>query len=326
MKKKINDFKPAWWLNSGHLQTIFPFIFPRKINLKPIRKRLELPDSDFLDLDYIGESKKGIVLILPGLAGSMSSHYVQGMMNALVHHNYAGVLLNFRGCSGEPNRLARCYHSGDTQDLEFVVNFIKTRYPSVRLSIVGYSLGGNILLKWLGECGKSEIINTAVAVSVPFDLSNTVKRLQIGFSKLYQLRLLNQLKRQILQKEKIIAPLVNCSSLNKIKNFEQFDETITAPLHGFKGANEYYQSSSCRRYLKDINVSTLIINALDDPFMTPDCIPRSEELSKTIAFELYRSGGHVGFISGSSFHKPSFWLESRILDYIDSPEQTHSRK
>jgi predicted alpha/beta-fold hydrolase len=317
MKNNINDFKPAWWLNSGHLQTIFPFIFPRKINLSPIRERLELPDGDFVDLDWVGEDKDEIVLILHGLAGSIDSFYVQGMMSALLHRSCTSVLMHFRGCSGEPNRLARSYHSGDTNDLAFVVNLITNRYPRAKISIIGYSLGGNVLLKWLGEGVEENLITTAVAVSVPFELSNVVNHIQTGLSKLYQWHLLSQLKNQILQKEHLISPSLNLTNLKSVKTFKAFDEMITAPLHGFYGADEYYRLSSCRQYLKNIAVKTLIIHALDDPFMTPESIPKAEELSEKITLELYQSGGHVGFISTSK-RRPVYWLERRIPAYLDS--------
>jgi predicted alpha/beta-fold hydrolase len=316
MKTKLDDFKPAWWLNSGHLQTIFPAIFRRNIPLRTTRERLELPDGDFLDLDWIGENPDEIVLILPGLAGSIASHYVQGMMNTVFHHNRTAVIMHFRGCSGEPNRLARSYHSGETQDFSYVIKIIKNRYPAARLSVIGYSLGGNVLLKWLGESITTDMINAAVAISAPFDLSKVVDRIQTGFSKIYQRQLLNQLIQQILKKRHLVEPIVDCSLLIKVKNFREFDSMVTAPLHGFKDAEDYYRSSSCRQFLKGITVPTLIINALDDPFMTSDCIPHTKELSEKIKLELYQSGGHIGFISASKFHKPWYWLEGRISDYL----------
>lgn len=161
-----------------------------------------------------------------------------------------------------------------------------------------------------------------MAVSVPFDLGNVVNRIKTGVSKIYQWHLLKQLKSDMLKKEHLIASLVDCSSLKKVKNFQEFDELITAPLHGFTGANEYYLISSCRQYLKEIAVPTLIIHAADDPFMTAACIPRTEELSKKITFELYQAGGHVGFIAASNQHKPIFWLETRIPDFLNSGKQS----
>ncbi len=316
MKIEANNFEPAWWLNSGHLQTLFPFIFPRKIILPTIQERLELPDKDFLDLNWAGKNNNEIILILHGLAGSISSHYVKGMMNALLHYNCKTVLMHFRGCSQEPNRLARCYHSGETTDLAFVVNVIKNRYPHARVSIIGYSLGGNVLLKWLGEGNKNNLIHRAVAVSVPFDLNNFVNQIQIGLGKIYQWRLVSELKKYVLKKEHLISSLVDIPSLKEVKSFREFDQLVTAPLHGFKGVDDYYHSASCRQYLKKITVPTLIIHALNDPFMTPNAIPDASELSKKITLELYSSGGHIGFISSSKFHRPIYWLEERIPEYL----------
>lgn len=313
---KINTFKPAWWLNSCHLQTVFPYIFQRKIALNTIRERIELPDADYLDIDWVGEQNNEIIIVLHGLAGSINSPYVRGLMAALDKTGRRSLLMHFRGCSGTPNRLARNYHAGDTQDLDYVIRMIKTRFPATKISIIGFSLGGNVLLKWLGESNRDHIISSAIAVSVPFDLKNAASRLQTGFSKIYQAHLLNQIKNEILKKKDLICPFVNINSIKAIKNFNQFDELITAPLHGFTNADEYYVTSSCKQYLKTINTPTLIIHAADDPFMSPDCIPNSNELSSKVTFELCRSGGHVGFIS-SKLIKPIYWLENRIIQYLD---------
>lgn len=313
-----NHFKPLWWLNSAHLQTIFPVTLRRKIKLNPSRERLELPDGDYLDIDWVGDNEDDIVLVLHGLAGSIDSPYARGLLLSLRNSGCKAALMHFRGCSGEINRLPRSYHAGETDDLDYVMATLKNRYPRARLSAVGFSLGGNVLLKWLGENNDHPLINAAVAVSVPFDLKNVVNRLQTGFSKIYQWHLLNQLKNEVLRKKQLLAPWVKVEEIHKIKNFQAFDELITAPLYGFNNADDYYCSSSCKPFLKNINVPTLIIHAVDDPFMSPDCLPASEELSEKITFELYPSGGHVGFISAAKLAAPSYWLEQRIPSYLSS--------
>lgn len=317
-------FQPAWWLKSAHMQTIYPVLFPRRFKLSLQRERLYLPDNDFLDLDWIGNNPREIVIILHGLAGSIASPYAQGIMNAITQQGWQGVFMHFRGCSGEPNLLARSYHSGETEDLAFVVTTIRKRYPHAKLSVIGYSLGGNVLLKWLGESHLVGLIDAAIAVSVPFNLSTVVMRLHQGASRIYQWWLLNCLKKDMLKKGQLISSVINPNRLKAIKTFREFDELVTAPLHGFKDADHYYSSCSSKQFLKGIQMPTLIVHALDDPFMTPQCIPTFEELSQTTQLELYPYGGHVGFIAGIQPHKPIYWLEQRIPEFITTIAKNNS--
>jgi predicted alpha/beta-fold hydrolase len=233
--------------------------------------------------------------------------------------------MNFRGASGEPNRLPRFYHGGDTADLAFLLNTMKLREPTTKKAVVGVSLGGNVLLKWLGETGSQTLIDAAVAVSVPFQLKNVVQKINKGFSRVYQSHLLEKLRTVFLQKLDVVndqLPLTK-QKLYSIKSLYEFDEQITAPLHGFASVNEYYQKSSSRQYLSQIQTPTLIIHALDDPFMTSDTLPTSKELSPDILLELSQYGGHVGFIA----EKRQYWLEQRIpgflMDYLLAPSYTH---
>jgi predicted alpha/beta-fold hydrolase len=224
--------------------------------------------------------------------------------------------MHFRGCSGEPNRLARSYHSGDTGDLAYLVEALRQREPGAPIAIVGFSLGGNVLLKWLGQTGNHASVRAAVAVSPPFVLHDAVDRMQQGFSRLYQWYLLRSMRRAVAEKRDHVTFPIKVDDLAVLKNFRDFDERVTAPLHGFDGANHYYTVSSSRQYLKDIAIPTLILHARDDPFMSEAAIPGDDELSETVTLELSARGGHVGFIAGAWPWRPRYWLEQRIPAHL----------
>ena len=236
-------------------------------------------------------------------------------MKAVETRGWHGVLMHFRGCSGEPNRLARSYHSGETEDLSYVVSEINKRFPNNPLYAVGFSLGGNVLLKWLGETGIENPLQGAIAISIPFELNKTADHLNKGFSRFYQWWLVAGLKKGIKEKFQNRTEL-NIENIDHIKTFWEFDDMVTAPLHGFASAKEYYEKSSSRQYLSQIKIPTLIIQAKDDPFTPIDALPQIEEVSKFVTLEILKQGGHVGFVSGSVPWKPSYWLETRILEYI----------
>lgn len=304
-----NSFKPAWWLPGPHLQTIWPLVFRRQIkNLITERERFELPDGDFIDLDWVGRNQIGpIVIILHGLEGSINSHYAKGMLHSMAKQNWRGVFMNFRGCSGIPNRLPRCYHSGETSDLSLVVNSLTEREPHTPFAAIGFSLGGNVLLKWLGETGQNNQMKAAIAISVPFELEKAVKKMEQGFSKIYQWYMLKCLHKRLIKK---------FPTLQKARTLKEFDDNVTAPLHGFSGADEYYMMASSRQYLKKIQVPTLLVHSVDDPFVTADVIPARDELSSFIEMELTKSGGHVGFIAGKFPWWPEYWLEQRASAFF----------
>jgi uncharacterized protein len=312
-----SEFKAAWWLPGAHLQTIWPVVKKRHVPLALQRERIELPDGDFLDLDWIRGSSCGpIVILLHGLEGSIHSAYAKGMLRVLQHQGYCPVFLHFRGCSGEPNRLPRAYHSGETADLAYVVNLLAQRYPGTPLAAVGYSLGGNALLKWLGETKHDNPLSCAVAVSVPFLLHQVTDRLRRGFSRIYQRRLLRRLHRKFIEKTHQLSLPFDVDIIKKLRTFNEFDNYITAPLHGFDDAKDYYNSASSRQFLKHITVPTLIVHALNDPFMFPSVLPTDAELSDSVFLEVAKGGGHVGFISGEIPGKGRHWLEERIPAFL----------
>jgi len=314
---QTSAFKPAWWLSNAHAQTIYPFFRKRPHKLRLIPERLSLPDNDFIDLVWTEESSGPIILVLHGLEGSIESHYAKGIMAALHNQGWQGVLMHFRGCSGTHNIMARGYHSGETGDLRFLIKTIHKRYPDRKYAAVGFSLGGNVLLKYLGEYGVDSRLDTAVAVSVPFLLSNAADQLDRGFSKIYQHHLIRKIQGRITDKFKTRtdAPFA-VTDIPKWNNFHLFDNFITAPLHDFSSSKEYYRLCSSRQFIKGITIPVLIIHAKDDPFITIDAIPEETEIPDNVTLELSRKGGHVGFVNGSLPWWPHFWLESRIPEYL----------
>jgi predicted alpha/beta-fold hydrolase len=309
-------FRPAWWLPGPHLQTLYPSLLRRRRHPVLKRERLELPDGDFIDLDWTRNAGAALVLVLHGLEGSLESHYTGGILEALVAQGYQAVLMYFRGCSGEPNRLARSYHSGDTADLNYVIARLEERDPSTALAVIGYSLGGNVLLKALGERTGTEPVRTAVAVSVPFDLDRAARRLEQGLSRIYQRYLLNKLRRSVKAKMHTHAMPVSLKRLDALDTFRKFDNEVTAPLHGFRDVDDYYGRSSSRQYLHAITTPTLILHAADDPFIPEAAIPTDGELGPGVTLELSRCGGHVGFVGSSRPFVARYWLETRICAHL----------
>lgn len=322
---KNSTFTSAWWLKNCHLQTLYPALFRKLPSPALRRERLITPDNDFLDLDWCGEENLPLVILLHGLTGSSQSIYIKGLQHVLSQNNYRSVALNFRGCSGESNNSFRCYHSGETQDIDFLYKTLREREPTTPIAAVGFSLGGNVLLKWLGEQQNNVDLFATVAVSVPLVLTICATKLDFGFSKIYRANLLRELKDYISGKqqhlEKIGATqhakkLEQLGDLTKIRSFWEYDERVVAKLHGFKNAHDYYTRSSSRQYLKKIAVPTLVIQALDDPFMTANVIPKADELSPFVQLEITQNGGHVGFVAGKNPFKPVYWLEQRIPEFL----------
>ncbi|WP_299872492.1 hydrolase [uncultured Cocleimonas sp.] len=313
-----SDFKPAWWLHNPHLQTLWSTFFKQRPELDLNSDRLELVDGDFIDISSTKDiQQKPIVLILHGLEGTLESHYAKPLIKLLDENGYGVCFMHFRGCSGEINRLKRSYHSGDSADLQTVIEHIKTKYQQIPFAIIGFSLGGNVLLKWLGEQKQNASTTTAVAVSVPFKLRDAADRLEKSFSRVYQKHLINSCQTKYKQKDaKFNLDLVK--DIESVKTFFEFDDKITAPLHGFKDADDYYTQSSSHQYLSAIEKPTLILHAEDDPFMWKSSPPTADEISVNISFELSKSGGHVGFISGKYPWAANYWADERILKWLSS--------
>jgi len=315
---RASRFRPAWWAPGPHLQTLWPTFFARRPPLALRRQRIELPDGDFLDLAQ-GGGDGPTVLVIHGLEGDLRSHYAAATVSALGQAGYRPAFLYLRGRSGEPNRLPRSYHSGASEDLAAVLAHLEAEQGGPIHAAVGFSLGGNLLLKHLGET-RAPRLHTAIAVSVPFVLRDAMLRLNQGFSRLYRRHLLDRLKASYRAKlARIPSPLA--VDLDQILDLFDYDEQITAPLHGFAGAEDYYARSSCRPYLRQIDTPTLILHAADDPFMFPHTVPRADELGPGVALELSARGGHVGFVSGAVPGRPEPWLQERMLAHLRDPQR-----
>ena len=323
MSTPSTPFQPAFGLSNRHLQTLYSSFFKKSPNLSFEIEKFELNDGDFVECYWYNKptkmTNKPIVTLFHGLAGSYKSPYIQTLMQKLDKEGFTPVLMHFRSCSGKMNKLPRSYHSGDTADALEWLKHLKQTYANSTLFCVGYSLGGNMLLKLLGELKENSFIKAAISVSAPLQLDVCAYKMDTGFSKFYQHILLKDLRNSLHEKykkhnlEKLIG--LKKSEINKLDTFWKFDDLYTAPIHGFKSVNDYYTRSSAKQYLQYIKTDTLIIHSKDDPFMTLDVLPKKSELSASIELEIYPHGGHVGFISGS-FIKPHYWLEDRIVSYF----------
>ena len=316
-------FSPGFGLRNRHTQTLYSSLFRKLPPLKIEIETFSLSDGDFLECHWHNQPQNNstvpIIILFHGLAGSFKSPYIQGLMSEAKRNNFATVLMHFRGCSGKENSLPRSYHSGDSGDALSWINELSSRYPNSKLFGVGYSLGGNMLLKLLGEKGENSPLNAAVSVSAPLQLDICADAMNRGFSKFYQHILLKDLNLSLEQKfekhdmKKLID--IKKEDVKNLKTFWEFDEAYTAPVHGFMSAQDYYTKCSSKQFLKNIQTPTLIIHSKDDPFMTQEIIPSKEELSEAITLELSSNGGHVGFIGGT-FFKPEFWLEKRVVSFF----------
>ena len=289
------NFTPPLWLRNPHLQTLWPAIFRRRPVLPLIRERLELTDGDFIDLARVPAAGPA-VLVLHGLEGSLRSHYPLPLMAALAGAGLQPVFMHLRGCSGEPNRLTRSYHSGAIEDLAEVLLLLAARGRPVAAAI-GFSLGGNLLLRYLGVHGPAARLRAAVAVSVPFLLSAAADRLEQGASRLYQHYLLGHLKTSYRRKFALLPSPLRVD-LARIRTLRAWDEHITAPLNGFAGADDYYARCSCGPVLAGITTPTLIVHSTDDPFLYPENVPHPDQVGPGVRLAVQAHGGHVGFVEG----------------------------
>jgi predicted alpha/beta-fold hydrolase len=318
----VKNFKPAFGLKNRHLQTLYPAFFRKQINHQFEIEVFELDDGDFVECFWCERkpvNNEPIVILFHGLEGSYKSSYIQGTMQALKNIGMSSVLMHFRGCSGKLNRKPRAYHSGDTADAKAWIEYLHVNYQNNPLYAIGYSLGGNMLLKLLSEYGEKSLLSSAISISAPMQLDISAKTINSGFAKVYQKYLLDHLKKSLFKKYNHfpINSLINFKKedIHKIKTLWEFDDIYTAKIHGFGTAKEYYKRSSAKQYLKDIKTKTLIIHASDDPFMTEKILPTKDEISTNIILEVYPNGGHVGFVSGTLF-KPKYWLEERIVEFL----------
>lgn len=317
-------FHPAWWLPGPHAQTVAGKYLRPATGVRYRRERVETPDGDFVDLDFASVPGRAepppdapLVLVTHGLEGSAQSAYVLETCRSLWDAGMRGVALNFRSCSGEPNRLPRFYHAGDTGDVGFVLELLASRFPGVPLAAVGFSLGGNVLLKYLGEQGGRAPLAAAVSVSVPFDLSAGADALdESRIGRIYVAIFLRSLRRKWLGKGEQLRGPLDRDRIMAARTFREFDDAGTARLHGFRDVDHYYGSSSSAQYLPAIRRPTLLVQALDDPFLPREALPHAAVRDNpwlTAAFAEH--GGHVGFIGGQPW-APELWAEREAARFL----------
>ncbi len=306
-------YRAPAFLPGGHLQTIYPAVCRRVKPVTTRRERLELPDGDFLDLDWAGQGSDRLVILSHGLEASSKATYIQGMAAALHRRGWDVLAWNCRGCSGEPNRLLPFYHSGATQDLDHVVRHALAVHPAKKIDLVGFSLGGNLTLKYLGERESDPRLHRAVAFSVPCDLACSSVRLSTRTNRLYMDRFLRCLRGKLVAKQPRFPDEIDLTGIAGIKNFRQFDDRFTAPLHGFRDAADYWARSSSRPFLSRIQIPSLLVSAANDPFLGPGCYPREEaERSPLFHLEVPDEGGHVGFTGDGG----EYWSEQRAAEFL----------
>lgn len=316
----MSDYRPPFWYRGRHLQTLWGPLFRnwRRPSLR--RERLHTPDGDFLDLDWLTgvPERAPLVLILHGLEGSSRSHYARGLLRGAGRLGWRGAVLHFRSCSGEVNRLARLYHSGETADLDWVIGRLRERAMAPRIGLVGVSLGGNVVLKWLGERGDAapREVAAAVAISTPFDLAACAAALDRGFNRaIYTEGFLRTMKAKIRAKAHLYDGRMDVAAALRARTFAEYDRLFTAPINGFADERDYWARASSAPYLERIRRPALLINAANDPFMPAACLPAAAvERSRWLEAAFVAEGGHVGFLDGPLAR--TSWAERRGLAFL----------
>ena len=310
-------YRAPRWLRGGHAQTVYPALFLRGTQPRYRRERWDTPDGDFIDMDFVdaGLARAPRVALFHGLEGSSSSHYAVALMRALDRAGWNGVVAHFRGCSGELNRLPRAYHSGDAPEIGWIL--ARLALLGQPLYAAGVSLGGNALLKWLGESGDGARmqLRAAAAVSAPLDLMAAGAALGQGFNLVYTRMFLATLRRKSMDKLARFPGLFDRSRVLTARNLRQFDDAVTAPLHGFRDTDDYWTRASAKPVLAGVRLPTLVLNARNDPFLPARHLPRPQEVSAMVCLEQPEEGGHVGFASGA-FPGNLDWLPQRLLAFF----------
>ena len=313
--KNNADFTPALWLRNGHIQTILSSTCRTISGVEYKRERIPTPDDDFLDLDWSSSGRKRLAVLSHGLEGNSHRVYIKGMVKVLNSIDIDCLAWNYRTCSGEINRTLRMYHSGSTDDLDCVIRHaISKGYECIFL--VGFSMGGNVSLLYLGQQARRVYpqLKGAVAFSVPIDLADSAAQLARPINTLYTGRFLHMLHKKVQAKMVVFPQLIDDRDFDQIKDFKAFDDRYTAPIHGFKNAEDYWAQCSCGPLLEHIRVPTLIVNAEDDPFLGPSCYPASQRTNPNLHVEIPKYGGHVGFIQRRI--NGTYWSESRAVEFI----------
>ncbi|MGF6906481.1 YheT family hydrolase [Fusobacterium sp. PH5-44] len=311
------DYKPSFLFKFAHINTCFPTLF-RKIKVHFTRERLITPDDDFIDIDWLKNHSNKVIVLCHGLEGSSSSKYIQATAKYFVEHGWDALAMNFRSCSGELNKKPSFYHSGYTSDLELVLEKAKDYKEVV---IVGYSLGANLILKYLGERDNyPKNLLCGIAVSPPCDLYANSIKLNKSNNFIYRTFFTRKLKKKAIKKAKFYPDLFDKSKINRIKKITEFDDLVTAPLFGYKDSTDYYIQNSSKQFIPNIKIKTLILTPLDDPIMAPECYPYNEaKKNSNILLETPKYGAHIGF---SQFNNYPYFLEKRLYEYVESIEKS----
>lgn len=311
-----NKYTPPLFFGNGHFQSIFPALFRKVDSIRYKRERIATFDNDFLDLDWSTNNHKRLAIISHGLEGNTGRAYVKGMVRAVNRGGWDCLAWNFRSCSEEPNRLLRSYHNGVTDDLSWVISHARQKHPYKEIALIGFSLGGNLTLLYLGREIPDPIIKKAVVFSVPCDLKKSAELLSKPSNRLYMKRFLVLLHQKIKAKMKIMPGLIDDNGYKDIKDFKAFDDRYTAPIHGFKNAFDYWEKCSSKPFIPDIKVSTLIVNAMNDPFLPRACFPVKEAANnREVTLLMPESGGHVGFVSFN--REKLYWSEKQALAFLN---------
>ena len=314
-----STYVPPWFLANGHLQTLLPTMIRRVRGVAYQRERITMPDNDFLDLDWARAGSRKLAVLAHGLEGDSKGHYILGMVKALVKRGWDAVAWNARGCSGEPNRVLRFTHSGATEDLQTVVTHVSSTGNYSEIAFFGFSLGGNLTLKYVGERGREldRRIKAAVAFSVPCDLQSALLKLAQPANRIYMNRFLVTLRTKVRAMMRIAPGKIDDRGYEQMRTFKDFDDRYTAPIHGFVDAEDYWRKCSCKPYLKNVQIPTLLVNARNDPFLADACYPIEEaEANPNLHLEVPASGGHVGFMSFD--RDGEYWSETRAVSFLDS--------
>jgi predicted alpha/beta-fold hydrolase len=315
----LNEFRASWWLQNPHVHTIYAALRGRfQKNHVYRRERWDTPDGDFVDVDFLGsDGKAPLVVLFHGLEGSSRSHYAVAFAREAARRGWRFALPHFRGCSGEPNRLSRAYHSGDSVEIGWMLERFRAQSDSATIFAAGVSLGGNALLKWLGESGAhaGAIVRSAAAVSAPLDVRISGDALGSGFNRVYTRMFMKSLQAKSAEKLVRHPGIFDGATMRQARTLREFDNVVTAPLHGFRDTDDYWSRASSKPLLAGIAVPTLLINALDDPFVPPAALPDPALLPSCVSAEFSKHGGHVGFVTGT-FPGHLDWLPRRVLGYF----------
>ncbi|MEP7157066.1 MAG: alpha/beta fold hydrolase [Betaproteobacteria bacterium] len=323
-------YRAPWWLGRGgfgaHWQTVYPFVFHRPPGPVYLRERWDStphgkPDGDFVDIDRVaGPADKPMVVVFHGLEGSSQSIYSLNLMNEVARRGWRGMVPHFRGCSGEINRLPRAYHSGDAAEIDWILRRAKAEAPDQPLYVAAISLGGNATLKWLGEQGAAarDIATAAASISAPMDLRAAGDKLAQGFCRLYTYRFLKTMKASSLEKLRRHPGIFREDVMQRARNLREFDNEVTAPLHGYRDTDDYWTRASAKPGLINVKVPTLVLNAKNDPFLPASALPRADEVSPQVLLDFPEHGGHVGFVDGTAGKRAGgSWLAQRVFHFFD---------